>query len=244
MIFKLKLMAMASVGFMSLSIALSGIYYLVWGTSIPVETNVPRIEEYGPCERSEKDIFYPDLKTINKPDHIEKLEDHFEMTISNLYSMAQFEEYEYYEEEIIERELTIDPEYVKSKYPKAIKYIAQCLWGECRGAVPMHKAAVVWCILNRVDSWGGSGEKAIIDTITAKNQFTGWHKWNPIWENLEEVAIDVLGRWELEKLGETNVGRVLPKGYCWFLGYGGVNHFRNAYRNGKEWDWSLPNPYA
>ena len=86
--------------------------------------------------------------------------------------------------------------------------------------------------------------QAIIDTITAKNQFTGWHKWNPVWKNLEEVAIDVLGRWELEKLGETNVGRVLPKGYCWFLGYGGVNHFRNAYRNGKEWDWSLPNPYA
>ena len=112
MIFKLKLMAMASVGFMSLSAALSGIHYLVWGTSMPVETNMPRIEEYGPCERSEKDIFYPDLKTMSKPEHIEKLEDHFEMTISNLYSMAQFEEEEYYEEEIIERELKIDPEYI------------------------------------------------------------------------------------------------------------------------------------
>lgn len=242
MIFKLKLMAMASVGFMSLSVALSGVYYLVWGTSVPAETNMPRIEEYGPSERPEK-VFYPDLSVIEKTDKVEKLEDHFDLTISALHDMAQFEENEYYEEEIVERKLVIDPEYIKAKYPKAIKYIAQCLWGECRGAVPMHKAAVVWCILNRVDSFGGEGEAAIIGTITAKNQFTGWHSWNPVWENLEEVAIDVLGRWELEKLGETDVGRVLPKEYKWFLGYGGVNHFRNAYRNGEEWDWSLPNPY-
>lgn len=243
MIFKLKLMTLASVACLSLSTALSGIHYLVWGTSVPAKTNVPRIEEYGPPERSEEGVFYPDLTAIDKPDHIEKLEDHFDFTIDNLHAQAQFEDDEYYEEEIVERKLTIDPEYIKQKYPKAIKYIAQCLYGECRGAVPMHKAAVVWCILNRVDSFNGEGEQAIIGTITAKSQFTGWHSWNPVWESLEEVAIDVLGRWELEKLGETDVGRVLPKEYKWFLGYGGVNHFRNAYKNGKEWDWSLPNPY-
>lgn len=239
MIFKIKLMAMAALALISLSIALSGVHYIVYGESIPEKENVPRIEEYGPYEMPENGIFYPDLTVIKKSDNIEELEEHFKMTIDKLYSMEQFEE-----EEIIEQELTIDYEYIKSKYPNAIKYIAQCLWGECRGCVPMHKAAVVWCILNRVDSWGGSGEKAIINIITAKKQFTGWHKWNPVWKSLEEVAIDVLVRWELEKLGETDVGRVLPKEYCWFSGYGGVNHFRNAYKNGKEWDWSLPNPYA
>lgn len=156
---------------------------------------------------------------------------------------VKFEAFNYSEEEIEEPDLVIDPEYIRQKYPKAIKYIAKTLYGECRGSIKQDQAAVVWCILNRVDSFNGEGEAAIIGTIIAKNQFTGYRKNNPVLPKLEEMAIDVLGRWELEKLGETDVGRVLPKEYRWFLGYNGRNHFRDSYRNGKIWDWSLESPY-
>lgn len=235
--FRIKILSLAAIGCFSLSIALSGLDYLIWGTSTKVETNVPRIEEYGPCERSEK-VFYPE---VEKSDYVQNIEDHFNFTFDRIEYEIENPEIE--EPEPEEPELIIDETYIRAKYPKAIKYIAQCLWGECRGSVKMHQAAVVWTILNRVDSFNGEGEGAIIGTITAKYQFTGWHDWNPVWESLEGMAIDVLIRWEMEKAGFEDVGRVLPKGYCWFRGYGGVNHFRSAYKNGKEWDWSLPNPY-
>ncbi len=45
------------------------------------------------------------------------------------------------------------------------------------------------------------------------------------------------------KDGEADVGRVLPSDYLWFTGDGKRNHFRNAYRGGQIWDWSLPTPY-
>ena len=167
----------------------------------------------------------------------------FEDELRTTLELAKHEAREYIEEPIEETDLVMDPEYIRQKYPKAIKYIAKTLYGECRGSIKQDQAAVVWCILNRVDTCNVQNEAAIINTITAKNQFTGYRKHNPIWPNLEEIAIDVLGRWELEKLGETDVGRVLPKEYKWFLGYNGRNHFRDAYRNGKIWDWSLENPY-
>ena len=42
---------------------------------------------------------------------------------------------------------------------------------------------------------------------------------------------------------QVEVGRVLPADYLWFSGDGKRNHFRNAYRGGDRWDWSLPSPY-
>ena len=46
-----------------------------------------------------------------------------------------------------------------------------------------------------------------------------------------------------KKMGETNTGRVLPSDYLWFSGDGKHNYFRNAYKGGETWDWSLPSPY-
>lgn len=45
------------------------------------------------------------------------------------------------------------------------------------------------------------------------------------------------------KDGETDTGRVLPSDYLWFSGDGKHNYFRNAYKGGETWDWSLPSPY-
>ena len=68
----------------------------------------------------------------------------------------------------------------------------------------MEQAAVVWCVLNRVDA-EHRGE-TIADVITAESQFA----WNPrasITEELRELARDVVTRWLLEQRGVADVLR-------------------------------------
>lgn len=105
------------------------------------------------------------------------------------------------------------------------------------------KAAVAWCILNRVDDerWPNT----IKEVITQPSQFTGYLRSNPVDEELLWIANDVLERWEREKAGEEDVGRVLPREYCFFVnGYNGHNNFGTSWPIGRKiWDWSLPDPY-
>ena len=124
--------------------------------------------------------------------------------------------------------------------------LAKLTWGEARG-VPFleingqsvstrtQQAAVMWTVLNRFDE--GYAD-SIIGVITAKGQFHGYSAEHPIEEDLLDLAYDVLDRWNAEKHGETVV-RELPSGYLWFHGDGIWNHFRDAYKNGHEWDWSV-----
>ena len=97
----------------------------------------------------------------------------------------------------------------------------------------------MWCALNRVDCGYGS----IVMVVTTPYQFVGYQEDNPVDENLVALCEDVLARWYAEKAGEENVGRVLPSDYLWFSGDGYHNYFRNAYRGGNTWDWSLESPY-
>lgn len=121
------------------------------------------------------------------------------------------------------------------------EYIAKTLWGECRGCSTTEQAAVAWCILNRVDAAFGDSVERV---VTFPNQFLGYDEDNPVADEQYEIALDVLARWEREKQGETDVGRVLPPDYLWFHGDGQHNYFRNKYQGGARWDWSLPSPYA
>lgn len=118
---------------------------------------------------------------------------------------------------------------------------AKLVWGEARGVKSKaEKAAVIWCVLNRLDAGYAS---TIEKVITARGQFTGYRKSNPVTEELYELAKDVLTRYYLEKEGVRNAGRTLPSDYLWFTGYKGRNRFRNGYRSTNYWDWSLPSPY-
>ena len=121
-----------------------------------------------------------------------------------------------------------------------VDVLAKMVWGEARG-VPSdtEKAACVWCALNRVDHGYGS----ITTVVTAPYQFIGYDADNPIDDEIKALCEDVLTRWYAEKDGETNTGRVLPSDYLWFSGDGKHNFFRNAYKGGETWDWSLPSPY-
>jgi hypothetical protein len=122
-----------------------------------------------------------------------------------------------------------------------IEMLAKLLYREARGVKSdTEKAAVVWCVLNRVDD--RRHPNTIRAVITRKNQFA-WANNTPVHKDLKALALDVVIRWELEKLGYDEVGRVLPAGYLFFHGRNGRNWFRDRYRGGKRWNWSLPSPY-
>lgn len=125
-----------------------------------------------------------------------------------------------------------------------IEMLAKLVWGEARGVnSKTQQAAVIWCVLNRVDSTGYACGKSIAHVVTFPNQFQGYKADYPATEEYKALAEDVLTRWYAEKAGYINIGRVLPTDYQWFIGNGSTNTFRNAYTNGTKWDWSLESPY-
>lgn len=112
-------------------------------------------------------------------------------------------------------------------------------------------AACMWTIINRYDDDPFkyfAKENTIAAVVAAPTQYHGYSPKNPVDEELLELAYDVLDRWNREKHGETDVGRVLPSDYMWFAANKSFTHnrFRNHYDSHKAtyWDWSLEDTYA
>ena len=124
-----------------------------------------------------------------------------------------------------------------------VELIARTVWREARGIPSMaEKAAVVWCILNRVDDdrW----EDSIVEVVTAPHQFAYDAK-APVTEELRWLAEDVLERWKREKEGKSEVGRVLPPEYVFFDGDGSHNRFHKEYEHtGEYWEFEAESPYG
>lgn len=124
-----------------------------------------------------------------------------------------------------------------------VEMLARLIWGEARGvASDMEKAAVAWCVLNRVDADGWPD--TVDEVVTQPFQFVGYSPDYPATEELKALAADVLTRWEREKREGGDAGRVLPAEYAYFTGDGERNYFRTEYRGGVYWDWTLNNPYS
>lgn len=119
--------------------------------------------------------------------------------------------------------------------------LARTVWGEARGCTTTEQAAVVWCVLNRVDSPDFPDD--ILEVLEQPNQFSGYGANYPVWPEILSLVEDVLDRWEMEKTAVGDVGRVLPKEYVFFEGDGQHNYFRTEYRGGTIWNWSLDSPY-
>lgn len=97
---------------------------------------------------------------------------------------------------------------------KEVEMLAKTIWGEARGVESItEKAAVAWCILNRVDTKGYACGGDIEYVLTFPGQFVGYDEDNPVTNECKEIAADVLTRWAAEKAGIEDVGRVLPKEY-------------------------------
>lgn len=135
------------------------------------------------------------------------------------------------------------PEVALPYTEQEVTALCQTVYGEAMIThSDMEMAAVVWCILNRVDSTVYEAD-TIMEIVTARRQFHGYSPENPVDEHIKWLVLDVLGRWMSEKAGNEDAGRVLPKEYLYFEGDGWHNHFSTEYQGQEKWDWSLPNPY-
>lgn len=81
-----------------------------------------------------------------------------------------------------------------------------------------------------------------MDVVTYPNAFA-WVPDTPVEQEFLMLAADVCERWNLEKAGQAEVGRVLPKEYLYFTGDGELNHFTIEWKGTETWDWSLKSPY-
>ena len=123
-------------------------------------------------------------------------------------------------------EPSAEPEYEMYFTEDDVIAMAKMLWGEARGCTLDNQQKAVWCVLNRVDD--SRFPDTIQGVLSQPSQFHGYSPDFPVWDELKEVALDVLTRWSLEKQGVT-VERELPNTYLWFTGYNGSNHFREEY---------------
>ena len=119
-----------------------------------------------------------------------------------------------------------EPKYEMYFTEADVTALAQMLYGEARGCTVDNQMKCVWCVLNRVDD--ARFPDTIQGVLSQPSQFHGYSPNFPVWDELKEVARDVLTRWSLEKQGVT-VERELPDTYCWFTGFNGSNHFREVY---------------
>ena len=122
-------------------------------------------------------------------------------------------------------------------------YAAKTIYGEGSYLQPMEKAAIVWCVCNRVDSENAFYPDTVSEVITQPMQFQGYDPDHPVTEENLALAVDVLTRWAMEKAGAEDVGRVLPADYLYFMGDLEHNHYTTEFLGTDYWDWSLPNPY-
>ena len=127
---------------------------------------------------------------------------------------------------VAEAEPSAEPEYEMYFTDADVVAVAKMLWGEARGCELDNQQKAVWCVLNRVDD--SRFPDTIQGVLSQPSQFHGYSPDFPVWDELKEVALDVLTRWSLEKQGVT-VERELPNTYLWFTGDGVQNHFREEY---------------
>ena len=133
-----------------------------------------------------------------------------------------------------------EQEYIVYFTDRDIVDLAKVLLREC-GGVPSktEQACVAWCVLNRVDEYDSN----VYEVVREPYQFA-FSESAEVREDLYELAKDVISRWNDEKNGNIDSGRVLPKEYTYFHGDGAHNYFRNAFSGDYDtWNYSLESPY-
>ena len=119
-----------------------------------------------------------------------------------------------------------EPEYEMYFTEADVVAVAKMLWGEARGCALDNQQKAVWCVLNRVDD--SRFPDTIQGVLSQPSQFHGYSPDFPVWDELKEVARDVLTRGSLEKQG-ADVARELDKNAVFFTGDGTTNWFRSVY---------------
>lgn len=108
---------------------------------------------------------------------------------------------------------TIQTQKFKAQWHESAVYLAKTLWGEARGCSVEQQEKVVWCILNRVDD--PRFADTIIKVVTAPGQFHGYNQNFPCTDELYELSLTVIAKWQLEKRGGKSY-RILEPDYVYF----------------------------
>lgn len=149
----------------------------------------------------------------------------------------------WWEEQVrMDNEAAEEAEFLQSYHTEAVM-IARTMYCEARGISSKKELSMIaWTILNRYDH-GFAG--SIAGVITADRQFA-YRKSAPMVNDfgvdLLALAEDVLLRWHRENLGETNVGRTLPKEYLYYHGDGHHNFFKTGEHTKGYYDFGV-DPY-
>ena len=131
--------------------------------------------------------------------------------------------------------------FLNDHYAEAVA-IAGVMYAEARGLDKREMSMVAWCILNRYDTQRFGSTMSQV--IWAKSQFAhSTRKVSDDGTDLVWLAQDVMTRWYSEKHGETNVGRTLPQGYCYYYGNGKHNLFRVKNSGAGAYNFGLEDPY-
>lgn len=160
------------------------------------------------------------------------------------------------ENEAVDDDGSVPGDSVEAQWPRLYTdedaiALAKMAWGEARGVPELEmngnvvsakcqQAAVMWTALNRYDAGYAESIEAV---ATAPKQYHGYSVENPVEDEFLDLAYDVLDRWNRERHGETDVGRVLESDYFWFHGDGTYNWFRNEYKSSSYWNWELADTY-
>lgn len=122
--------------------------------------------------------------------------------------------------------------------------MAKMLWGEDRANPTYMRAAVIWCLFNRMEA-----NKDSIDANINEIIFPGYRDTNLVMDWAVNLVRDVTIRYVLELNGFTDVGRVLPREFLYYeqLPEHEEHTFKTTIRLMDPkcivWDWSLPSPY-
>lgn len=122
--------------------------------------------------------------------------------------------------------------------------MAKAMYCEARGISSKRELSMIcWAILNRVDSPVFPNTIAGVITPGQIAYRSGAPTVNDNGIDLIWLAQDVLARYWKEKHGETNVGRTLPQGYCFYYGNGRHNLFRTRNSGAGAYNFGLWDPY-
>lgn len=109
-----------------------------------------------------------------------------------------------------------------------VELVAKTIHGEAGICDNIQKAAVAWCILNRVDC--PDYPDTIKEVITQPHQFKGYKKDKVPTEEEYQIAFDVIFAWMYGS------ERLLPKRFLYFHAEDGKNVFTTNHLKGEIWD--------
>lgn len=172
--------------------------------NIEYQRAIRDMEEYQMMKRAAEMAMTPSEETLPPIEELMKLEPLGEEATGSSSSSSS--------PTTINKEKPLNEETFEAE---TIDMMAKALYGEANSVKSeAERSMVVWTFLNRLDS--GNYGKTIKEILTTPQQFTGYSPDHPVTDRNRKLVEDVVARYKVEKAGEKNVGRTLPKDIYFF----------------------------